>query len=199
MGWTGIYTTSSRPTKEILREEFTWSNENGSCRVLDIRTKSNVSYVALERTYTKSLANGVPGPMTFVIGVVVLHRRRKREFTFKDISEDMGPYDSQCPACILDLLSPVETFAEPGTISHEYATKWRKRCREMIRLNRFALDDGAMIRFQKPIEFTDGAKSDTFTVHKRGRRTLFRMEGSGGLYRITRWKERDFEVLSKSA
>ena len=38
---------------------------------------------------------------------------------YKDMSEDMGPYESECPVSIIKLLSPTD---------HEYALAWRKRC-----------------------------------------------------------------------
>ena len=42
-------------------------------------------------------------------------------FSYKDMSEDMGPYECDCPKSILDLLSPTD---------NEYANAWRKACYE---------------------------------------------------------------------
>jgi len=42
-------------------------------------------------------------------------------FGYKDMEESMGPCESNCPAPILDLLTPTD---------REYAVQWRARCRE---------------------------------------------------------------------
>ena len=42
-------------------------------------------------------------------------------FSYKDMEESMGPYNYDCPASILDLLSPTD---------NEYALNWRQKCRE---------------------------------------------------------------------
>ena len=44
-------------------------------------------------------------------------------FGYKDMCETMGPYAAECPAEILDLLTPTE---------NAYANAWRNRCREAI-------------------------------------------------------------------
>jgi hypothetical protein len=188
MGWTGLYT--SRPTKEILCDELTWSQPPASGRVVDICTKGGVSYVALEHTEANR---------QYIIGLVILHHRRNGEFAYKIISEDMGPYESRCPARILAQLSPVEAFAPPGTTSHEYATNWREHCREALRNNITTISDGTVLRFAKPLTFTDGAVGDTFTLCKMGRRTRFLLVTTGGLYRITHWKDREFKIVEKKS
>jgi hypothetical protein len=42
-------------------------------------------------------------------------------FGYRDMSEDKGPCEAECPQPILDLLTPT---------SSEYALAWRARCRE---------------------------------------------------------------------
>lgn len=193
MGWTGVY--SSRPAKEIIAEDLTFANENGSGRIVKTATKLCVTYVAWERSYAAGTESMYAGK-TFIMGVVVLHSRKDGEFVYKTITEDMGPCESECPASILDLLSPVEAFAEPGTDCHKWATNWRNRCREAIAKLANAPGDGATIRFKEPIKFTNGDTISAFTIHKRGRKVRFSVVGDGNaVYRISGWQQRDYEIL----
>ncbi len=191
MGWTGIYT--DRPAKEIIVDALTFSNERGSGRVVAIATKLHVSYIAWERSYTAESKSEHAGK-TYIIGMVVLHGRSKGEFTYKEVSEDMGPCESECPASILDLLSPVESFASGN--SAEWANAWRNRCRAAIEKRSKAPGDGATIRFKEPIKFTNGDTVQAFTLHKRGRAVRFSVVGDGNAaYKISNWQKREYEVL----
>lgn len=191
MGWTGLYT--DRPTKEILTEELTFSDESGSARILAIATKLNVSYIAWERSYAPGTESMYAGK-TFVIGMVVLHNRRKGEFTYKEMTEETGPCESQCPAAILDRLSPVSDFASGD--SAKWATAWRERCRAALAKRAGAPGDGATVRFKEPIKFTNGDVIDTFTIHKQGRKVRFAAQGSNfAYYRISGWQQHEYEVL----
>lgn len=63
----------------------------------------------------------------------VAHTRRDSDalydFGFKDMSETSGPVTCDCPARILDLLSPTDS---------ESALRWRERCRESASRRAFA-------------------------------------------------------------
>lgn len=191
MGWTGLYT--DRPTKEILTEELTFSNEKGSGRIVAIATKLNVSYIAWERTYAAG-TDSMHAGKSFIIGMVVLHHRKCGEFTYKDMTEDMGPCASECPAAILDLLSPVDDFASGDCA--KWATAWRERCRAALAKRAAAPGNGATIRFKEPIKFTNGDVVDTFTIHKQGRKVRFAAQGSNyAYYRISGWQQREYEIL----
>ena len=156
--------------------------------------KAAVTYIAWERTYAAGTESMYAGK-TFIMGLVVLHHRREGEFVFKTVSEDMGPCETGCPASILDLLSPVETFAESGS-AHEWATNWRACCRRAIDKRNKAPGNGTTIRFKEPIRFTNGETIDTFTIHKRGRKVRFAPAGGNyAYYRITGWQDRDYEVV----
>lgn len=66
-------------------------------------------------------------------------------FSYKDMSEDMGPLIYTCPASILNLLTPTAC---------EYAIKWRAKCREYIEKKNSPnalskLPIGAIIRFER--------------------------------------------------
>lgn len=123
------------------------------------------------------------------IGFVILTRWDRtsyHNFWHKEMSEDEGPYESQCPARILDLLDPTES---------EYALAWRQRCREhAARVARGrSVRPGTRVRFSQPLEFTDGHTGDTFTLVER---STFRAVETGLRYRIPSWRGRSYEVVA---
>jgi hypothetical protein len=191
MGWTGIYT--DKPTKQVVTEQLTFDSASGSGKVLDAATKGGAVYVAWERTYTATADKPF---RRFVMGIVVLVSRKRGEVCIKEISEDMGPCESNCPKRILDKLSPVESFAQPGTSSHEYATAWRDRCRANLTKTAKAPGHGATIKFREPIKFSNGQSFDTFVIHKFGRKVRFAPPGGVPCYCISGWQKRDFDCLT---
>ncbi len=192
MGSTGVYTT--KPTRQVITEAVTFNDDNGnSGRVLAAATKGGVTYMAWERVYGPNA--GTHSNKKFVMGLVILHSRGNGEVVYKEVSEDMGPCEAECPARILDLLSPVEEFACGSGI--EWATGWRAKCRKALDKRAKAPGDGAKIKFARAIKFVDGTTHDTFTIHKRGRKVRFAPEGSTyAFYSISNWQQFDFEILS---
>ena len=91
------------------------------------------------------------------------------------LEESMGPHEADCPARILDLLTPTDK---------DYAIDWRARCRANLERRSRKLADGDRIRFPAPMKFTDGHVGQEFVVSKRGRRTILRdpETGSAGLW-----------------
>lgn len=191
MGWTSFYTT--KPTRQIIIDELSGNTVGGrvTYRVIDVVTKKNVSYAAVERKD--------PDGVDYVHCVVVLHNRKKGEFAYKDIPEGMGPCECECPERILRLLSPVESFN-----GGEYASNWRAKCRENLARNKRKLKHGTIIKFREPLTFTNGEVLDTFAVSIDGRKTRFVVMGDyvtqrERVYRISHWKTREFDILNSYA
>jgi hypothetical protein len=109
-----------------------------------------------------------------VFGLVLLAERRDGVLFTKPVSEDTGPVQDRCPARILDLLG------EPG---NESARGWRERCR--ARLARGRPRPGQLVRFERPLEFTDGSEHRILGYVGGSR---FRDAG-GRLYHVPRWQE----------
>jgi hypothetical protein len=115
-------------------------------------------------------------------------------FGYKDMDESMGPYECDCPASILDLLTPTD---------REYAPQWRARCRENIATRRAKAAKpgpraGQVIVFDEPLCFNDGRSFDRLEVvaNPRSHRTaLFRAPGTGSLYRIPNIKSRTYRLV----
>ena len=117
-------------------------------------------------------------------------------FFYKDLSEDMGPYETKCPVSILKLLSPTD---------NEAANAWRAACYENAekvkakRIDPHSLNNlpvGSSITFPCPFNSNMGVKiGDKVVLSKiqyRGKSIWF-----DGVYR---WKKtlipEDYEVLS---
>ena len=81
MGWLGIYT--DRPARDILTDELTFADESGSARIVKMSTKLHVSYIAWERSYAAGTESMYAGK-TFIMGLVVLHRRKARRVYLQD-------------------------------------------------------------------------------------------------------------------
>jgi len=59
----------------------------------------------------------------FAVVILIQWCNDKFNFGYKDIEESCGPYDTNCPERILDLLTPTDS---------EYALTWRQQCREGV-------------------------------------------------------------------
>ena len=102
MGWTSFQAPAGKRHVEILRAEMpslTW---------LDWEDVGGTIYAAV--THPK-----IDG----VFALVVLIERRGGQFAYKDMDESMGPYESECPARILNKLT---------ADANDYAREWRARC-----------------------------------------------------------------------
>lgn len=115
----------------------------------------------------------------FVIGIQRVPRA-EYNFGWKSCDEGMGPTWATCPDRLLDLM---------GEPPNEHAAEWRAACRAYNA--RPKVVKGMRVKFARPLKFTNGAELDTFTFEGRNR---FRADY--GVYSISGWKERDYEVLA---
>lgn len=119
MGW--LYMQSfddhSGP-RQYLDAQFTYSRNGVLSRVLRSSLRGGkVYYAAVEMIRPDSPRE------VFALVCLVDHNPRDSEgyvFGYKDMDEGMGPVESDCPADILDMLTPT---------SRPYAIAWRERCR----------------------------------------------------------------------
>ncbi|ADU15374.1 DUF6927 domain-containing protein [Asticcacaulis excentricus] len=192
MGWTFLYSLNGKTSKDYLDETLTWENEGVKARPLKSAKVGSVYYAAVESV-------SKPEGKRQVWAAVVLTKSCPRAkdglvFGYKDMCEDMGPVASKCPAGILDLLTETDS---------EYARNWRERCRAYTKTKRSGKPPapGSRLKFAEPIPFVDGTRHTEFTVvqySRRGRmRTVYRA-ANGGLYRIPKISERQFEVVAVS-
>jgi hypothetical protein len=174
MGWYFQHKPRGEKTSDILRKTFTWESEQTSQRVLDISTGLHVAYAAIERVEKATGTREVNA-----VVVLLAYRRDYFNFGYKVQDEFMGPCDCDCPARILDLLTPTD---------HEIALRWRARCRERLE-QKAKLRHGMKVKLPEPVTFTSGIREQEFIVEKRGRAFCFRT-GYGTLCRLSRESQR---------
>ena len=191
MGW--LYKRSLGGFKspaEYLDNQFTHTGERHSFRVLKSALVRRKRYfAAVER-----VDRGSGERLVFAVVCLVDYRPRSTTghvFGYKDMEESSEPGEYDCPAAILDLLTPSAL---------RYANVWRQRCRE--RLAKAKLRAGQVLAFRTPLRFSDGALLSRFSVvpRKVGRRTRLLLQGdNGGFYRISNLKDRDYTVGSSES
>ena len=118
MGWTSFNDMPGLTTGEILTREMSGTNADGvRWSIVDQSTRPGVWYAlaCMEKS----------GSDPVFYGLVCLFKRSKKtgEFSYKDMSEDVGPFYYDCPVRILDKLD--QLAPNPGAL----ADGWRVRCR----------------------------------------------------------------------
>ncbi len=117
MGWTTTYKEKSVSAKEYIEKKLlVWTSDTHTYKVLDGGVvKFRTYYGAVEKT------ENVSGERSVFAVVILLNYYKDGYYNFgyKDMSEDMGPCQSECPERILKLLTPTTS---------EYANDWRDRC-----------------------------------------------------------------------
>jgi hypothetical protein len=179
MGWTS-WDNDRRPTDEIIRGELTWRKHDEATG-----DKHTIIASALVGTTWYGALEFVPatGDRT-VIALVVLTSRRGGGFAYKDMTENGGPYETTCPARILDLLTPPQS---------ENARLWREACDKYRATKRAAQVakpvPGNRVVFNTPINYGGIALSDFIVVETPLRRrgligTPTEGKCAGFLYRL---------------
>lgn len=192
MGWLYLNPTGFASAKAYLDDQFSYENklEDGTTQGLRVLASSclrnQVWYGAVE-----PVANGVPGPVFAAVCLVRWNPRAKDGLIlgYKDMSETSGPCEAECPERILDMLGPTD---------NEYALDWRRRCIASLKLRTRKIENGMRIRLAQPLSFTDGHKGEEFIVEKRGRKTSFIDPATRGRYRISRFGQRAWSVVSET-
>ncbi len=163
MGWTFTH-------KEKGTDLTKWFVEHGVLRwsetcdyeykVLAGKTVNlSTYYGAVEKVHKETGERAV-----FAVVILIRHVRTKRgwgeNFGYKDMSEEDGPCEAECPKSILELLTPTES---------EYANDWRQRCRvyQNARAQVAQLSPGRELVFKDPLRFRDGTEACTFQVTGR--------------------------------
>ena len=174
MGWTTTHKTPGQPLIRFFEREFNYDNETRSGKILLCK-----AHVYQREVYMAYQVTNKQSGQTDVIGLVCkiqFHPKAyHHNFSYKDMSEDMGPLYSDCPESILNLLTPTD---------NKRALAWRQKCRQ--RLNKPPLRTDSIIRFENEICFKN--HSERYKVFKvvNARKLLFKVAGQHGFYRISR-------------
>lgn len=159
-------------TGDIIRDAYTYENEKARSVVLDMAKVGRATYLAVELT-TK--ADG----KTIVYAGVCLGEMQSGEFCWKSMDETVGPNEAQCPARILDRLTPTE---------YQHAIEWRQKCRDALAARRTAvpITPGVKAIFAEPVRFGDGRERREFTAERNGVKAIAWRGEDGVLCRISR-------------
>ena len=189
MGW--LYKQSIGPyktAKEYLNHQFTFESETASYKVLrSALVGMRRYYAAVERVTKESQTKEV----SCVVCLVNYNPRDKEGYIFgyKDMDETMYPFATDCPAAILDLLTPTDS---------ENAMRWRAECRR--RLSKQRPKNGDTIVLSKPMKFTNQTMHARFRVVELaiGRRRKMVFAGDdGNYYRLGNLKDLDYTIEAR--
>lgn len=111
MGWISYHASEYKKGSIDRKAEIEKNFALDSYKVLKSTMVGSTYYAAVQSDKTKD-----------IFGYVVLTSVNNKDyynFSYKGISEDMGPYSYDCPPSILKLLTPTE---------NEYAKEWRASC-----------------------------------------------------------------------
>jgi hypothetical protein len=174
--------------KSYLDAQFTYSRDvDGVVKGLKLLASScpqNRTYYAA----AQEMVDGVGGAVFAIVCKVMWNPRSKtaEHFGYKDMDESMGPCEDNCPAHILDLLTPTDK---------DHALDWRLRSRANLERRARKIEDGDRIKLASPLTFTDGHVGDEFIVVKRGRRLSFRDPETRIGYAISRFMQREWTIV----
>lgn len=153
--------------KEYFEDNFTYENEDFKSRPLEVSIKHfKTLYAAIERTNKKT------GEVEVFAAVYLLkfYRGKKDRFgyvikegemCYKDMTEFCGPFERNCPAKILKLLTPLKMDTEEDRKSNKTAQEWREDCWKNIEEAK-SLNKVKFFKSERPLNFTDGSQHQYF-------------------------------------
>ncbi len=138
MGWTTTYKSKNESAKEYIEANLLkWTSKTHTYKVLD-------GGVVKFRTYygaVECIENATGNRRVFAVIILLsYYKDGYYNFGYKDMSEDEGPCQAECPERILKLLTPTES---------KYANDWRASCWEKIysRKNKVKIQVGNVLSY----------------------------------------------------
>lgn len=188
MGWLFLNPHPLTP-KQYLDAQFSYdpNHDRGrsqSLRILKSALRGTTYYAACELKDADK-----PAAVTAVICNVKINPTARDGLTFgyKDMTENMGPYNYDCPASVLDLLTPTD---------NAYANEWRSKCRANLALtSRPRPKPGDTIIMPEPMTFTDGIGDRVFTVTPHRKGIALRRKTDNQLVTIARLMSRPWKII----
>lgn len=169
MGWSFMHRERGTTNEAFFAREFP------SCEILACATVKGTFYAAM----------CLRADRTVVFGMVCLTQfcRGDYNFGYKDLDETMGPYADDCPARVLDWLTPTDNAT---------ANEWRARCR--AKASKPVPRIGEWIRLARPVRFGSDIETDTLQKASLPRRkNIFRTK-EGNYVRFTNFKNYEYTI-----
>ena len=194
MGWLSMRDTGRfANARAYLDDQFTYARDDHRLTVLKSSMVGSTYYAAAERGEAEGARS------VFAIVCLTFTRPNARDgytFGYKDMTEHMGPAESDCPASILDLLTPIEG---------EWPNNWRDRCRANIAKRRLLNSKptprpGQTIVFDEPMRFNDGMERSRFEVitGPKGKGLRFRDPSTRQVCKIPSVKKRGYRLINQA-
>lgn len=192
MGWLFMRDLGGHASpRAYLDDQFTYTREDHRLTVLASSMVGSTYYAAAERIERAGDRQ--------VFAIVCLTKtstgaRDGCSFGYKDMTEHMGPCESECPASILDQLTDTDS---------DYAREWRLRCRANITQRKLrnakpTPKPGQTIVFDEPMRFSDGRERSRFEVvpNPRGKTPLFRDPETRAICRLPAFRTRSYRLIN---
>lgn len=180
MGWTYMHRDKGTSDKDFFLQDF------------DPGTKFHAWGTVAGTFYAAVETPREPGKVWALIALTHRVPSDAHNFGFKDMSEDMGPYETRAPLAVLNALTPTD---------HKYALEWRERVarhheqRKALR----GLKHGDQVVLSKALEFTNGDVLDTFTIVRRftrgGQTRVVLTNGGFTPFSIPNWQDAVVAVI----
>jgi hypothetical protein len=163
--------------------DLAWfARELPTCTIHDCATVRGTFYAAV--------SNNKNPDVIFAVVILTRWNNRARDgfnFGCKDLDESMGPYQTDCPARILDrLAAPL----------NDYSAEWRARCR--AQLAKPVPRIGQVIRLKEPVSFGGIPESILIRDSLPRKKNIFRTPG-GRYVRFSNFRDYDYEVIEGGA
>ena len=182
MGWT--YIKKVDDVIGYLKNELNSENSEVKFRILEMKKIGKVVYIATEYTKKQNME-------TRIFGTVVLTENSDGEFGYKIMDEEMGPCYYDCPAKILNLLTPP---------LNNNAKCWRELC--WLQVQQKAQKAKGLKDLQKTlkpgnrVELITGCKPQTVVFYGwKGSKLIGR--DNGLMYQIS-MKHINLEILNRN-
>ena len=178
--------------RAYLDDQLTYVRDDHRLRVLrSALVGLRTYYAACERVTSEGERS------VFAVVCLVRYNRRAADgmtFGYKDMDETVGPCEADCPAAILELLTPTD---------RPHALGWRARCRANLATRarcsaKPTPRPGQTILFDTPLRLSNGLDVDRFEVvadGHNGRKLLFREPRSRALCWIARVKRYAYRLI----
>lgn len=192
MGWLFMRDLQGHATpRSYLDNQFTYVRDDHRLIVLASSMVGSTYYAAAERVESAGDRQ--------IFAIVCLTKTSTAAddgctFGYKDMTEHMGPCESECPASILNKLTETDS---------EHALAWRIRCRANITQRKLrnakpTPRPGQTIVFDEPMRFSDNRDRTRFEVvrNPKGRTPLFRDPETRSICRIPAFRKRGYHLIN---
>lgn len=196
MGTTVLHKAKGTTTADFFAAEF---GAEYAKAVIGTATTSSAFYAVLEvdAEQNTSLVPDENGKVryAYVIRTGGGDGRGYFNFSYKVQTEFSGPLETQCPARLLDRLSPFKDDANGD--SDGWARNWREACRKRIQVMQALKTVGVTVKLPNAVQFTDKVSEDTFILASRKGTTLrFLRSGDRRLVRLSAYQIDNLEIAA---